>query len=818
MKIKTERIRKPSEFSSLVLAKQAKTLVLSLMVCIMSLGIIAPFQVMANDFDHSHPSGNWWNIPTMRPDLLPVHPEQIELPSWMHNWANERQVLPLPSEWSMQPILPMMMPELPVLPHHQVKVVVPVNAMVRIQHADMSAFYVERGLVEFVQIPATPFGEYLVITVLPDMGYSIYSRWNSGNPVYSFRVAGHRVVSPVVVAFGDSIQPMPMPTFPPYLGDSDWWWVEPMPMPTFPPYLGDSNWWDNVEPMPMPTFPPYLGDSNWWDNVEPMPMPTFPPYLGDSNWWWVEPMPMPTFPPIQPTPPIDGVMPELPTLPHHQITVVAPVSARIRIERVSWPVGYTPVIYVEGGNTELLPIPAHLNEQIRITVLPDRGFSIDPRWNNGSAVLNFTANADRVVIPELIAIDSTQWWHTAPYHQVNITAPANARIRVERFDARFMWPVFYVERGRTEIVRLPLNQGNELIITVLPDRGFSVSPDWNNGRAIQRFAVNRHQPIAPQVVGSPHVYEEITTLPESLEQFDIIIVSPENGIVTVRSDFVEGVTTHMQGEIGVHRLNVINNVIVTVVPESGWEIHPDWNNGEAEYSFFVSEDYTIRPLLRRVRPSRPIPPLPSEQYFPRFISGDGNGTVRPDGFVTRAEMAQMFFNLIQDPARNIATMGDGRFTDVSSSDWYYRAIAYFVNRGALTGFADGSFRPHELITNAEFAAFATRTFGLERFGIQSILQQSATDGHWASLYMAMAFDSIWLNFFGLEGAFFMPQTNITRGHAVVLLNHYTGRVPNEALIRVNLGLGILRPYSDLTVEHFAFWDIMSASMSKTVTQ
>ncbi|MEM6425968.1 MAG: S-layer homology domain-containing protein [Cyanobacteria bacterium P01_D01_bin.128] len=44
------------------------------------------------------------------------------------------------------------------------------------------------------------------------------------------------------------------------------------------------------------------------------------------------------------------------------------------------------------------------------------------------------------------------------------------------------------------------------------------------------------------------------------------------------------------------------------------------------------------------------------------------------------------------------------FTDVSPSDWSYPAIQRLVERGCLTGYADGNFRGEDTLSRNEFAA------------------------------------------------------------------------------------------------------------------
>lgn len=75
------------------------------------------------------------------------------------------------------------------------------------------------------------------------------------------------------------------------------------------------------------------------------------------------------------------------------------------------------------------------------------------------------------------------------------------------------------------------------------------------------------------------------------------------------------------------------------------------------------------------------------------------------------------------------------FTDVDAADWYYHDIKEMQQTGWLTGYEDGSFRPNEAISAAEFVSICTRAAN------QNVEQ--ANSGHWAANIMANALQSGW---------------------------------------------------------------------------
>ncbi|MDR2166979.1 MAG: S-layer homology domain-containing protein [Clostridiales bacterium] len=209
----------------------------------------------------------------------------------------------------------------------------------------------------------------------------------------------------------------------------------------------------------------------------------------------------------------------------------------------------------------------------------------------------------------------------------------------------------------------------------------------------------------------------------------------------------------------------------------------------------------------------PQPEVEAEHYvWRRYIRGYEDGTVRPDGLLTRAEMVQMLFNLAVSSEAAMPAFGASRFSDIAADSWYFTAISYFADRGQLQGFPDGSFRPNDFITNAEFAAMATRILELDRFDFANPFAVDA--GHWGAVYIARAFDRGWFVYY-LEGFGpeyeFDPDGNITRAQTVALINHYTGRIPNSE--RIDAYLDRRQLFNDLNRSHWAFYELMKAAIT-----
>ena len=147
--------------------------------------------------------------------------------------------------------------------------------------------------------------------------------------------------------------------------------------------------------------------------------------------------------------------------------------------------------------------------------------------------------------------------------------------------------------------------------------------------------------------------------------------------------------------------------------------------------------------------------------------------VKPQGKITRAEVATIFFRMLTDESRNAYWSQSNSFTDVAADAWYNNAISTMANAGILDGYEDGSFHPNGYITRAEFATIAVRFFDLSYQG-EDLFPD--IDGHWAQDYINQAADAGIIE--GYPDGTFGPQKQITRAEAVTLVNRTLDRHPD----------------------------------------
>ena len=165
------------------------------------------------------------------------------------------------------------------------------------------------------------------------------------------------------------------------------------------------------------------------------------------------------------------------------------------------------------------------------------------------------------------------------------------------------------------------------------------------------------------------------------------------------------------------------------------------------------------------------PTLNTDDHY-AYVVGYPDGTVRPMGNITRAEVATIFFRLLTDDSRTQFWATTNAYSDVKSGDWFNNAVSTLSNAGIISGYPDGTFRPNAPITRAEMAKvialFAKLDKSEDRF--------NDIAGHWAEAYIRLAAGNGWIA--GYPDGSFKPQQNITRAETMTMINRVLDRVPS----------------------------------------
>ena len=261
------------------------------------------------------------------------------------------------------------------------------------------------------------------------------------------------------------------------------------------------------------------------------------------------------------------------------------------------------------------------------------------------------------------------------------------------------------------------------------------------------------------------------------------------------------------------------------IPNSGYYFNgwtpklPDEGETVKEDKTFIatfakesSSDSDDRPS-RPDRPSKPIVVVPVEPVpkdLPKlnkkdhiqYIQGYPDGTVKPEGYITRDEVAAVFYRLLDPEYRDRIRTEKHEFSDVASARWSNKHIATLAKVGIVTGYTDGTFKPGNYITRAEVATIASRFDKLSPFESDKF---SDIAGHWANKYINSAEKKGWIK--GYSDGTFKPDQYITRAEFVTLVNNVLER-------RVKIGdiLPVARQFPDLPKNEW-YYEAMQESIN-----
>lgn len=234
-------------------------------------------------------------------------------------------------------------------------------------------------------------------------------------------------------------------------------------------------------------------------------------------------------------------------------------------------------------------------------------------------------------------------------------------------------------------------------------------------------------------------------------------------------------------------------VTLTVLPDRGYELEELTVTDRQGYRMKLSElgggkyaftmpggPVTVRGTFIAVEekgncPSRAFSDLDASAWYHEatdfvlergLMNGYGDGTFRPDGVLTRAQVAQILYNQAGRPAA-----AGGGFADVAPGAWCAPAIAWAAERGIVSGYAGGTFRPNGQITREQLAVMLWRYAGspAPSGGSQSF-PDAGQAGDYAREALAWAAESGVMS--GYADGRLAPKGPVTRAQAAQMLKNF----------------------------------------------
>ena len=186
-----------------------------------------------------------------------------------------------------------------------------------------------------------------------------------------------------------------------------------------------------------------------------------------------------------------------------------------------------------------------------------------------------------------------------------------------------------------------------------------------------------------------------------------------------------------------------------------------------------------------------------------YLNGYPGGLFGPNDNMTRAEVAQMFYNLLLNQNVTVTVS----FADVSADAWYAQAVNALASLGIVQGVGDGMFAPERTITRAEFTVIAMRFAELPTGGTNPFSDVRTSDWFYAQVVGAAQYG--WIT--GYTNGTFGPNNTITRAEVTAIVNRMLSRSADEDFVDDNAAE--LVRFNDVSDTYWAYYDIMEATNS-----
>lgn len=184
-----------------------------------------------------------------------------------------------------------------------------------------------------------------------------------------------------------------------------------------------------------------------------------------------------------------------------------------------------------------------------------------------------------------------------------------------------------------------------------------------------------------------------------------------------------------------------------------------------------------------------------------YLAGYPGGTFGPDQNMTRAEAAQMFYNLLLEKDVEITV----EFEDVPADAWYAKPVNTLASLGILSGVGDGQFDPDRSITRAEFTVIAMKFANTSGGGVNIFSDVNEDDWFYSAVVDSTQYG--WIN--GYPDGTFRPEATISRAEVTVIVNHMLGRAADRPYVIAHEEE--LNTFGDVNRGHWGYFHVAEAT-------
>ena len=148
-----------------------------------------------------------------------------------------------------------------------------------------------------------------------------------------------------------------------------------------------------------------------------------------------------------------------------------------------------------------------------------------------------------------------------------------------------------------------------------------------------------------------------------------------------------------------------------------------------------------------------------------YVNGYEDGTFRPDNSITRAEFVKLVNKYF-----GFNNKEDIKFSDININDWYYNDICIASKAGYINGYEDKTFKPNKTITREEVSKILISIKNKQDNVYDKLNKYPDKNkvSNWAKPYVEGAIEQGYLQ--GDDLGLLNPTNNITRAESITILS------------------------------------------------